>query len=241
MEKGKKQGISKDRNYVSCGRAAYYQTLSSGVIGLTSTALLTGNARLAGLSDMYQLYRFRKLRFNFSEGSWGSGLTAGKYSTGYAAGLYLEVPDTPPSTDHTKLLECPHSMFMSGSWAAAGAVSPSGYQGPLQAGYPNQAFTVQSKHLLGAAPYKWWRTRTGSSSTDSWQLTQWTLFMVAEDTSLGSGLQFTYWIDYEIEFSDPVDPAQTPAPLLKTLDSVDDLTDEQRKLLAKKLANITLG
>ncbi len=215
-----RNGASKSsRNFVCRGRAAFYPTFSSGTYSLSANGLNTLNPRLAGLSDQFQLYRYRKLRFGFSEGSWGSAISAGKFSTGYAAGVYLEIPDTLPSTDHTKLMEEPYSMFMSGSWAAASGATPTGYQGPLQAGYPNEHISVPAKHLLGDAPYKWWRTRpSGGTTTDLWQVCQWFLYVVAEDTTLGSGLQATIWVDYEIEFSDPVDPSQTPAPSATQLD-----------------------
>ncbi len=212
-KKGKAQSKSsrslKERHYLMTGRAPFYTTLSSGVFSLAANGLLTTDSRLAGISDQFQLYRFKKLRFTMHEGSWGSSLLAGKYSTGYAAGLYLEIPDTLPSTDHVKLLREPYSVFMDGSWAAAGGSAPTGYQGPLQAGYSPRKLMVPPSHLLGGAPYKWWRTRAGTSS-DVWELCQWLFYVVAEDTTLGSGLQFTWYLDYEIEFSDPVDPAQTP-------------------------------
>ncbi len=223
------------RTQIYKGRFAFYPTFSSGTHTLSANGVITLNPRLTSLCDVYQLYRFRRLKFGFSEGSWGSQTTGGKWSTGYAAGLYLEIPDTLPTTDHTKLLEAPHSMFMSGSWAATSASTPTGYQGPLQAGYPHQYISVGAKHLLGDAPYKWWRTRAGTT-TDVWQLCQWTLFLVAEDTTLGSALQATYWCDYEIELSDPVDPSQTPAPLLKGVDDIKKMSKEDRDSLIARLA-----
>ncbi len=224
------------RPQVVKGRAAFYTTLSSGSFSTPWTPNQV--TRLINISDNYQLYRWKKLKFTITEGSWGASILAGKFSTGYAFGVYHEVPDTLPTTDHTKLLEEPNSIFMDGSWAAAQSASPTGYQGPLQCGYNPRSLFMNTSNCLGSAPYKWWRTRAASgSSSDTWQQNQFTLCFVAEDTTLGSGLQFTWRCDYEIEFSDPVDPSQTPAPLLKNVDDVSSLSDTVKRQLLIKLAS----
>ncbi len=201
------------------GRFARYTTLSSGTIQFNALGDLGSDSRLASISDMFQLYRFKRLSITITEGSWGSGLTAGKYSTGYAMAVYLELPDTFPTTDHTKLLREPHSLWMDGSWASGYAGTPSGIGPALQCGYAPRRLRLLPNHLIGDAPEKWWRTRAssaGTPTTNLWQDIQWSMCFTAEDTSLGSGLQFTWWYDYEIEFCEPVDPTQTPMPLLAT-------------------------
>jgi hypothetical protein len=245
-KKNKKRSVGDGSRQIIRGRFARYTTLSSGTIQFNSLGDIGSDSRLAQISDMFQLYRFRRLKITITEGSWGSGLTAGKYSTGYAMGLYLENPDSFPTTDHTKLLRERHSLWMDGSWAAGTATGGSGTQPPLQAGYAPRSLTVGPRHLIGDAPEKWWRTKVSTAGTPSsnlWQDIQWSLCFTAEDTSLGSGLQFTWWYDYEIEFCEPVDPSQTPAPVIPRLVGFSDeeLRKAEEVLCNEKLRRLQLS
>ncbi len=230
--------INENRTQIIRGKFARYSTLSSGFLSVNSLGDLGSDLRLASISDMFELYRFRKLHITITEGSWGSGLTAGKYSTGYAMALYLELPDTFPTTDHTKALREPHSLWMDGSWAAGTAGTASATAPALQCGYSPRSMRLGPHELIGNAPLKWWRTRqssAGTPTTNLWQDVQWSIAFVAEDTSLGSGLQFTWWYEYEIEFSDPVDPSQTPLPDVSRL--MVRASDEELRQLEKRLLN----
>lgn len=224
------------RNTIIRGRYCSYTQLSSGSTTIQFTPQNLGSGGqgvLKDMADVFQLYRWRHLKFTVTEGSWGNQLSAGKYSTGYVASLYHELPDTLPTTDHTQAMENPVSIFMDGCWAAANAAAPTGYVGPLQAGYPQKKFGVGPKWLLGDEPVKWWRTQTstaGTPTTNKWQEVQCTLLFVAEDTSYGSGLQFTWWCDYECEFSGPVDPRNTPLPTLAERRITEASDDELRKI-----------
>ncbi len=193
---------NRERTVVVCGR----DVISPVVNTSTSYALIPTNfQRLTALADSFDFYRFTNVQVTLMAGainqaSYTPVMTAAGYKNGVSA--------TAPATVN-EVVNLDHAAVVTHVYSTGVPLYQTG----------KSSFTVGRQHLISHAPLKWYKTQASAGSGTAYDLFDVQQGVVYFATTATTSSTPNVLFEWTCELSQPVNPADTPAPLAPTATS----------------------
>ncbi len=202
---------NRERTVIVCGR----DVISPVIATTASYALIPTNfQRLTALADSFDLYRFTDVRVTLMAAAISPNPSVGVMT---ACGYKNGVSATAPATVN-EVINLDHSCVITHALTSAFL---------YQTGKSN--YQIGRQHLISHAPLKWYKTQAsaGSGTTyDLFDVQQGSLYFA---TNAATSSTPNVLLEWTCELCQPVNPADTPAPLNQTVTS---RADTIRQMLA---------